>query len=354
MGCEYVPAHQSLVLGQDPQPVVHFFGVGLVRPMAEQVGGITERSPLEGGMDFERERNVLRCNCLKRCRHDLLEPVLAEHQGREATAAVFEAQRDCRQETEVIRNAKGAERGQGMTVVQVKVERFAQRSDAPDQIQDDRQGGRDRGVHVRHELRQAGGLGLEGTNILARMDLRKRSACLPNAKMAGIDAGADVLEFADRAEEFCERGRFQAGGILDKQLWRGGDGFELGIHRARRLDKRFWASGQVGVIVQDHAAYSARELEGEPGHLAARVLLREVEIAWEMQNDGPLFGRTKLQILFMLFRSFGVHFCIQPGLLKAQAGQFQERIVALNPLLKKAEKQGKGGAAGRLSRGLAR
>ncbi len=29
----------------DPQPAVHSLGVGLVLPMAEQVGGIGERSP---------------------------------------------------------------------------------------------------------------------------------------------------------------------------------------------------------------------------------------------------------------------------------------------------------------------
>src|SRR6266581_1587347 len=103
--------------------------------------------------------------------HNPGKPSRAKHQRHRPPAAIIETKRYLCQKTQVIGNAKRTERRKRMSVVQMKMHRFAQRTETLHQIED-----RDRRcTHCRfdvcHDLWEQGVLRLEFTDVLAGMNL---------------------------------------------------------------------------------------------------------------------------------------------------------------------------------------
>src|SRR5580765_7859559 len=97
--------------------------------------------------------------------HNPTKPGWAKHQRHRPPATILETKRYLRQKTQVIGYAKRTERRKGMRVVQMKMHRFAQRTESLHQIEDRRRRRIHRRLHVSHDLWEQGVLRLEFTNV---------------------------------------------------------------------------------------------------------------------------------------------------------------------------------------------
>jgi len=72
-------SEQAMVLGQNVQPVIHFFGVGFVAPMVEKRGRVAQRKKVAGRVNFEGERKLFHCGRCERSFDNLRQTFRPEH-----------------------------------------------------------------------------------------------------------------------------------------------------------------------------------------------------------------------------------------------------------------------------------
>ena len=97
-------------------------------------------------------------------------PIGPNNDGTEKPAAVFKIERDFHQKTQMIGNAKRTERRKGMTVMQMKMNGFADGTESLNHIENCRQGRSNRFFHVWHDLRKFEPARLKRTDVLTGMN----------------------------------------------------------------------------------------------------------------------------------------------------------------------------------------
>jgi len=132
----------------------------------------------------------------------------------------------------------------------------------------------------------------------------------------------------------------QADRVFDEQHRASVDLLEPGFHFPRRPQRILPVPSHVSVIVEnqpvDPSGKTRREIQNHP--LAPRV--RQMEVPRQMHDHGGLFRRPELHESIQLLGRSGVQLRSHAGLLKSATGQLHQAIIAFNPFLKKAERQG--------------
>ena len=129
---------------------------------------------------------------------------------------VSERDRDLLEEAQVITDAILTERGTGMPVMEMEMERLANCSDPLDCIQHDVNSLMTDLLNLVNMSRQIGRTRLHATRIDTRVGLFKSPLTLADGYVADVDAGTNPLAGSHRLEEFNESGHFQPHSILDE------------------------------------------------------------------------------------------------------------------------------------------
>ena len=128
---------QSVILQQDIDPMVHPLRIRQVTPMPEQMTVLPQFTTPRRRMDLQRETQSI-CRWCSLSRRDHSEQSQWSEDRRQGMSpTVSERDRDLLEEAQMITDPVFTERGTGMPVMEVEMERLAKCSDPLDCIEND-------------------------------------------------------------------------------------------------------------------------------------------------------------------------------------------------------------------------
>jgi len=227
-----------------------------------------------------------------------------------------------------------------MSVMEMKMERLAQRTECRGEAQHARQGEADRGFDFDEEVRWQKSSLFQIAYVLGRVASGKRPANLTNAHMPHIDTGASPSQRPDGTEEIGELAGFQAGGIFDEEQGTAVDCAQKTIELVGGAQV-FGSSRYQGLmIVEDETIDLAGCVSGQFRDLVAMILAQEIEFPGEVDDYREMGSRPEFQHPIQLGTIRGMDFGAQSGLEKSEPCQFEERIVTFDASLEQAQDSG--------------
>ena len=150
-----------------------------------------------------------------------------------------------------------------MAVVQVEVDRLADRPQPADQLQHGREGGRDGALDGARQFGQAWVVEAQRTEVAARLRLREVVARLLDADVAGVDAEADPREVGDLFGDPGEPLRWQPRRVLQEHERPVRARPEPAVERAQAAYELVGLRRHLRLVVDDESPDPPGEAGGE-------------------------------------------------------------------------------------------
>jgi len=231
---------------------------------------------------------------------------------------------------------------QGMAVVQVEVDRLADRAQPADQLQYGREGGRDGALDGARQFGQAWVVEAQRTEVPARLRPREVVARLLDADVAGVDAEADPREVGDLFGDLGEPLRWQPRRVFHEHERPVRARPEAAVERVQAAHEFVGLRCHFCLVVDDESPDPPGEAGGELLQDVPARPVQHVDTTAEVDGRQVRVRRDEPEDLLELLGSVRVDLRGHARLREPQTGQLEHRRVTGHPLLEQCA-QGRGG-----------
>jgi hypothetical protein len=168
---------------------------------------------------------------------------------------------------------------------------------------------------------------------MAARELRGR---LPDADVADVNAATDSFSVLEPLRHLDEPCWLMARGVLQEDQGAAWPLAQMRIEIAHRAKQAVCLCRHLMLVMDDQAGHAAREAVGElPDHGAA-TLVQHVDAAIQVDHGQARVRRHEPEDVLKILRCVGIYLGRQAHLGKAEASEFQQRIIAGDAALEQA------------------